>query len=72
MCTQPPYNDKNPPSAFFLSPQIISTFWDQAVHRFLAKWRNFAQTVDKHCRFIIAPPCVSCNQSAIVSPPEQV
>ncbi len=33
---------KNPPSAFFFkSPQIIRTFSEQAIHRFLAKWRNF-------------------------------
>ncbi len=45
VCTQPPYNDKNPPSAFFKSPQIISTFSDQAVHIFWAKWRSFVQAL---------------------------
>ncbi len=39
VCTQPPYNDKDPPSVFFLSREIISPFSYQAILRCLSVWR---------------------------------
>ncbi len=31
VCTQPPYNDKNPPSVFFIYPKIFTLFSYRAV-----------------------------------------
>ncbi len=74
-CTQPPYNDKNPPSAFFFkSPQITSTVSDQTIHRFLAEWRHTGRPHPRlltNTAVLSDSPGVSCRQSAIVSTPEQ-
>ncbi len=48
---------------FFLSPHTISTFSEQAIHRFCAKGHHFAKapptTVDGHWRFSTNRPWVS-------------
>ncbi len=40
VCTQPPYNDKNPPSFFFLSTKIFTPFSNPADLRCLSVWRH--------------------------------
>ncbi len=73
--THPSYNDKNPPSVFFLIPILKSPFSNQAVLRFLSEWRSSAQAapmiVDWQDRLTLDPPWVSCHQSAIVLTPVQ-
>ncbi len=64
VCTHPPYNDKNPPSVFFL----ISPFSTQAVLRFLSEWCSSVQApptiVDWQDRLTLDPPWVSWELSA--------
>ncbi len=62
MCTNPSYNDTNPPRGFLKSP-----FSNQAVLSFLSEWCSSVQTtptiVDWHGRLTLDPPWVSCKQS---------
>ncbi len=67
------YHDKNTPSAFFIKSHKS---YAQAILRFLADWCSSAQApptiFDWHKRFTLAPPWVSCHQSAIVSSRQDV
>ncbi len=42
MCTKPSYNDKNPPSVFFIKPYFKIS--NQAVLKFLSEWHSSVQT----------------------------
>ncbi len=63
VCTHPSYNDKNPPSIFFLNPlSQIRLSWE---------WRSSVQAsptiVDWQDHLTSDLPWVSCELSAIVS-----
>ncbi len=72
VCTQPPYNDKNPPSVFFFN--LLKSLPLSEIKPFSASCLcDVTQTkaaptnVDWHGRLTLDLPWVSCHQSAIVS-----
>ncbi len=50
-CTQPPYNDKNPPSGFYLIPKNYS---NQAILSFLSVWRHTDEGRSHGCWLTLA------------------
>ncbi len=83
VCTQPPYNDKNPSSVFFfLSTKIFTPFSNRADLRCLSVWRHMDKgpSHDSLIDSIILAqtalvsylrPALS-ELSSVVSPPEQM
>ncbi len=70
VCTQPPYNDKNPPSVFFLSTKIFFPFSNEPI----SLWRHTDGGPSHNCWLTESyqhrlhwwltwdPPWVSCHQ----------
>ncbi len=70
VCTHPSYNDKTPPSVFFLIPFFKSSFSNKAVLRPLSEWRSSVQApptrVDWQDHLTLDPPWVNCHHTPIV------
>ncbi len=80
VCTHPPYNDKNPPSVFFLFFIIhinLDPFLKSSHSQILGcvtshRPRPLPRLLIDTTVNTLDPPWVSCHPSAIVSTPEQV
>ncbi len=73
VCTQPPYNDKDPPSVFLISLNnfpFLKPFSDACLCD-VTQTQAPPTIVDWHGLLTLDLPWVSCEQSAIVSKPEQ-
>ncbi len=70
VCAQPPYNDKDPPSAFIFLFFLKSS--RSQMSEVCVTSRETPTIVDWHWCFILDPPWVSHHQSVIVSTPEHI